>query len=282
MGKSIAAMFRSLTAGLEPLYGPGEAVSLARIVFEDAFDIRDLNSSRPFPEAGLARFEEIVKRLQQNEPVQYILGQADFYGLKFEVNPQVLIPRPETEELVEWVLESCRGVDMEGKRLLDVGSGSGCIPIIIAKKIPSLQVVSVDISPGSLEVAKRNAVRHKAEIEWRTADFLDEETWTSLGRFDLIVSNPPYIDPSERGLMPANVLQFEPHLAFFTTSDPLEFYHALARFALENLSEGGKIFVECNEFRLENVVSAFRKKGFSRIERRADIHGKPRILQVIR
>lgn len=281
-GETIVEKFRFLIARLEPLYGQGEAASIARILFEDGFHLRGLNSSQPFPDAELDHFEEYLQRLLRHEPVQYILGQADFFGLKFEVNPHVLIPRPETEELVQWVLESCRGEDIAGKRLLDVGSGSGCIPIALVKKLPTLKVVGVDISPESLDVARRNANRHRAEIEWHCSDFLDPRTWPSLGSFDFIVSNPPYIDPSERVLMPANVTHFEPHLAFFTTSNPLEFYHALARFALKNLSAAGKIFVECNEFRLEEAAAVFQKKGFSSVERRADIHGRSRMLQIIR
>ena len=229
-----------------------------------------------------ARFEEILARLLRHEPVQYVLGQADFYGLKFEVNPSVLIPRPETEELVHWVLESCKGLDMNGKRLLDVGSGSGCIPIVLKKKIPNLEVVSVDISAEALAVARRNSERHQVWIDWRQLDFLNPQTWPGLGTFDLIVSNPPYIDPAEKTLMPPHVLDFEPHEALFTRRDPLEFYIALTEFSQKKLLPGGKLFVEGNEFRLEEAVEVLKKGEFGQVESREDMSGKLRLVCVSR
>ncbi|MBK8492242.1 MAG: peptide chain release factor N(5)-glutamine methyltransferase [Saprospirales bacterium] len=260
--------YGALLEALEPIYGIGEAASISRIVVEDVVDLEK-------------RFEEILSRLLRNEPVQYILGQADFYGLKFEVNPDVLIPRQETEELVYWVLESCKGLDMKGKRLLDVGTGSGCIPIVLKKKIPALEVVSVDISTGALEVARSNAEKHQVAVDFRQLNFLDPQTWPGLGTFDLIVSNPPYIDPSEKAIMPEHVWAFEPHQALFTTNDPMEFYISLTRFANKNLLPGGKIFVEGNEFRLEMVVETFKKAGFDRIEQRTDMSGKSRMISVL-
>lgn len=260
--------FSKLQRALEPLYGKGEAASIARIVVEDVPDLD-------------VRFEDILSRLLAHEPVQYVLGQADFYGLKFEVNPQVLIPRQETEELVYEALNACKGEDMVGKRLLDIGSGSGCIPIVMKKKLPALEVVSVDISSGALEVARRNAARHGVEIDWRCMDFLDPTTWSSLGAFDLIVSNPPYIDPSEKGLMPPHVMDFEPHSALFTKDDPMEFYRAIASFSKKNLLPGGKIFLECNEFRLEEAILEFKKPGAGVAEGMRDVNGKYRIIKVL-
>lgn len=260
--------YSTLLKELEPLYGKGEAASIARIVVEDVPDLE-------------RRFEDILSRLLRHEPVQYILGQADFYGLKFVVNPHVLIPRQETEELVYEVLESCKGEDMTGKRLLDIGSGSGCISIVLKKKLPALEVVSVDISPGALEVARRNAEKHGVEINWRCLDFLDPTTWPSLGAFDLIVSNPPYIDPSEKELMPPHVTDFEPHSALFTKNDPMEFYRAIASFSKIFLLPGGKIFLECNEFRLDEAMLEFKKQGSGEAERIRDMNGKFRIIKVL-
>ena len=253
---------------LTPWYGSGEAASIARIVVEDVANLDE-------------RFEEILSRLLQHEPVQYILGEADFYGLKFEVNPHVLIPRQETEELVYALLESCKGQDLKGKRLLDVGSGSGCIPIVIKKKLPDLEVVSVDISAEALAVARRNAERHQVDIDWRQMDFLDERNWPGLGHFDLIVSNPPYIDPAEQHHIPAHVLDYEPGLALFTTHDPFEFYRALGQFAQNFLRKGGKIISECNEFRGRETRELFEKLGFKRVELLEDIQGKPRIVSAL-
>lgn len=260
--------FTKLLNVLEPLYGKGEAASIARIVVEDVPDLE-------------SRFKDILSRLLNHEPVQYILGQADFYGLKFEVNPHVLIPRQETEELVYEVLKSCKGQDMAGKRLLDIGSGSGCIPIVLKKKLPALEVVSVDISPGALEVARRNAEKHQTEIDWRCVDFLNSANWPSLGALDMIVSNPPYIDPSEKELMPPHVTGYEPHSALFTRDDPMEFYRAIASFSKKNLLPGGKIFLECNEFRLDEALQEFKKQGAGRAEGILDINNKPRIIRVL-
>lgn len=258
-----------LLNSLEPLYGKGEAASIARMVIEDVPDL-DL------------RFDDILSRLLRQEPIQYILGQADFYGLKFEVNPHVLIPRQETEELVYEVLESCKGQDMAGKRLLDVGSGSGCISIVLKKKLPGLEVVSVDISQEALEVARRNGEKHQAAVDWRLLDFLDPETWPSLGTFDLIVSNPPYIDPSEKHLLPPQVIDHEPHTALFTRSDPMEFYRAIALFAKKYLLPGGKFFLECNEFRMEETLPILRNQGFGQVEDIRDMSGKRRIIKCLR
>lgn len=260
--------YSKLLHALEPLYGKGEATSIARIVVEDVPDLE-------------SRFEDILSRLQNHEPVQYILGQADFYGLKFEVNPHVLIPRQETEELVYEVLNACKGQDMPGKRLLDIGSGSGCIPIILKKRLPVLEVVSVDISPGALEVARRNAEKHSVEIDLRCMDFLDPANWPSLGAFDLIVSNPPYIDPSEKRLMPPHVTDYEPHSALFTREYPMEFYRAIASFSKFFLLPGGKIFLECNEFRLAEAVLEFKNLEFGQVDEIRDMSGKLRIIKVL-
>ena len=261
--------YERLIAELTLLYGEGEASSIARIVVEDVANLDE-------------RFEEILSRLLQHEPVQYILGEADFYGLKFEVNPHVLIPRQETEELVYAVLESCKEQDLKGKRLLDVGSGSGCIPIVLKKKLPDLEVVSVDISAEALAVARRNAERHQVAIDWRQMDFLDERNWPALGHFELIVSNPPYIDPEEQHHIPPHVMDYEPALALFTTRDPMEFYRALAVFAQKFLKENGKIFAECNEFRAEDTLELFLEEGFTGVAAHRDMQGKLRIINALK
>jgi release factor glutamine methyltransferase len=260
---------KKLTTTLTPIYGPGEAASIARIVVEDVPDIE-------------SRFDEILSRLLQGEPVQYILGQADFYGLKFEVNRHTLIPRQETEELVYAVLEDFKKEDLTGKRLLDVGSGSGCIPIVIKKKRPELEVVSVDISEEALAVARRNAARHGVEVDWRQLDFLDDQNWPALGAFDIIVSNPPYIDPSESALMPPHVLDYEPAQALFTQGHPLEFYRAIARFFEKNLRLGGNFFCEMNEFRAQEVAHIFQNEGGQAIELLFDMQHKFRIIKGLR
>lgn len=279
---SIAARYAFLVSNLTPYYGLGEAGSIARIVFEDAFQLRDGKSAGAFPEQYRLRFDEILERLLQREPVQYILGQADFYGYKFEVDPRVLIPRQETEELVHWVLESCKAEALDGKRLLEVGSGSGCIPIVLGKKRPELEIVSVDVSEGALNVARRNGERLGASIDWRRLDFLDPATWSGLGVFDLLVSNPPYIDPLEREHIPAHVFEFEPHQALFTENNPMEFYKSFAQFSSDYMKRSGKIFLECNEFRINEVSEVFKKTGHETIEARRDMNRKYRMMMIIK
>lgn len=279
---SIAVRYAFLVSKLTPYYGLGEAGSIARIVFEDAFQLRDPNSPDAFPELYRPRFDEILERLLLREPVQYILGQADFYGYKFEVDRRVLIPRQETEELVHWVLESWKGEALQGKRLLEVGSGSGCIPIVLGKKRPELEIVSVDVSEDALDVARRNGERLGASIDWRRLDFLDPATWAGLGVFDFLVSNPPYIDPFEREHIPAHVFEFEPHQALFTDENPMEFYNSLAQFSSDFLKESGKIFLECNEFRINEVTQVFKKAGYETIEARRDMNGKYRMILIIK
>lgn len=281
MENSIKAGFERLVSLLEPYYGRGEAESICRIVFEDAFRISETKSELPFPPSHSDLFQSIASRLLKREPVQYILGQADFYGLKFEVNPHVLIPRQETEELVHWVLEEYKGVDLTGKRLLDVGSGSGCIPVFLKKRMPALEVVSVDVSGQALEVARRNAAKHQMQVDFRQLDFLDPENWPGLGSFDILISNPPYIDPSEKDLIPAHVMDYEPPSALFTTADPMEFYRAIARFSKKYLHKKGKIFLESNEFRLQEVLEELRNQGFDRVEWRSDLNGNPRMIRAL-
>ena len=239
----------------------------------------------------------ITQRLLQYEPVQYVLGEADFYGLKFRVNANVLIPRHETEELVYWIIEtvkerSRRTMDIEYRvnpsdlipqhlsvsTLLDIGTGSGCIPITIKKKCPEITVHALDVSDGALEVAHENAMLNRVEVAFHLMDILNETRWEELPTFDIIVSNPPYIPMKEKALMPTHVLAFEPSLALFVENDePLLFYQIICSFAMQKLKKGGLLFFELNEFSGEKVLDWMKQTGFQECELKKDLNGKIRM-----
>lgn len=282
---------------LTPQYGEGEARAMSRYVFEDYFGSK--NDEETFLDFLIEDFEKIKHRLLAGEPVQYVVGFAWFYGLKFKVNPNVLIPRPETEELVEWILETVNSqqltvnnqqfVSSDGKlkihnskliTLLDIGTGSGCIPITLKVKNPDWAVSTIDISEGALITASRNALRMNADIDFRRIDILNENDWTQLTDFHIIVSNPPYIPTKEKALMSYNVLDYEPHLALFVDNDDaLIFYEKIADFALKHLYTEGVLFFECNEYNAHEVVDMLERKGFKNIELCQDMSGKDRMIR---
>ena len=294
--------FQALKHIVQPLldiYSPGEAVSIAAIVLEDAFQIKpkSIGDEIPFTKEQQKRLSSIVGRLLTNEPVQYVIGHTIFYGLKFKVNPHVLIPRQETEELVAWVVETVRQPAVRQSavrqstvrspqsvvRILDIGTGSGCIPIAIKKKRPELEVHALDISPEALEVARENAAANGAEVLFHQVDILDKKTWEALPMFDLIVSNPPYITEAEKGILPKNVVEYEPHLALFSGgNDAQRFVKKIAGFALLHLNPGGFLFFETNEFYAVGTRKILEKKGFTEMELRKDLNGKDRMLRARR
>lgn len=277
---SIQTAYRKLIEQLGGIFEPEEAASIARIVFEDAFGIRNLNRLDKFSLEHIAQLEAITARLLLHEPVQYVLGTADFYGLKFKVDQRVLIPRQETEELVHWVLEE----NGEAKlKLLDIGAGSGCIPITLKKHRPEWQVEALDVSPDALELARENAERNGVEVLLFQQDILNKSQWEAYKDYDIIVSNPPYIPRAETGLMPEQVLRYEPHLALFVDQGgALLFYQAIAAFALEALKPGGSLFFEANEFHAKNVVQLLEKQGFRPVKLKLDLNGKERMVSGIK
>lgn len=236
----------------------------------------------------------IIERLNNNEPIQYILGETEFYGRRFLVNNSVLIPRPETEELVNFIVKQTlrthnRTADRSGLRtLLDIGTGSGCIAISLAKELPNFKVTAYDISENSLETAKQNAELNKADITFEKVDILKPSFIHSVIQyplrhsFNIIVSNPPYVTKQEIDRMQKNVLDFEPHLALFVEdSEPLIFFQAIANFAFNNLTDNGLVAVEINEALGEETANVFRRKGFSKVEIIKDIHQKDRFVSAI-
>lgn len=217
-----------------------------------------------------------VERLKKQEPLQYILGKAWFYDLELQLNPFVLIPRPETEELVSWVLENIG----HAKTLLDIGTGSGCIPLSIKKHAPELQVHALDVDSNVIALATRNATTLNLDVSFSVHDILSEKEREDLGKFDIIVSNPPYIPEAEKELMLQNVLAFEPHLALFVKNeDALIFYREIAKFAKKHLQKDGQLYFECNEYNANEVASLLKAIGFDAIEIRKDLQGKNRMIQ---
>jgi len=220
---------------------------------------------------------DVEAQLHNDKPVQQITGLAHFYGYQFYINDQVLIPRPETEELVHHFLKDNNQV---APKILDIGTGSGIIPITIKKKLPNAQITAIDVSESALAVAKRNAELMEVDINFKKANFLNEETWQALDCYDCILSNPPYIDLSEKSKMGKGVVKYEPEIALFTSEDPLIFYRKIEKFVSDHLVKGGTCLMEINEFRAEETKAVFSKEWKCTLI--DDLSGKPRILKVTR
>jgi len=273
---------------LTPRYGAGEAAAIARIVMEDAFAAsggRQVADGRQWTDDEGEKIRNILNRLLAGEPVQYVLGQADFFGLKFKVNPAVLIPRQETEELVAWVLEHLKNSQLKKPGVLDIGLGSGCIAVSLKKKYPRAQLFGLEKSPAALAVAVENARRilgESAEFEFVAGDILNEADWEKFPALDVVVSNPPYIPHVEKARMPEHVLAHEPPLALFVDdNDPLLFYRVISDFSLKKLLPGGVLSFECNEFNAGEVADLLRQKGFLEVVLRKDLAGAERMVRGI-
>jgi release factor glutamine methyltransferase len=269
------------TRELSGLYDHEEAVAVFAVVARQVsrFDRGKLSlkSSESVPEPDLVLYNGILNELKTGKPVQYVLGETLFYGLSFKVNPAVLIPRPETEELVEWVLESVAAEAMSGLQILDVGTGSGCIAVVLKKHLDTAGVFALDVSKDSLSMASDNAVINEVVINFIEADIRE---YSGRETFDVIVSNPPYITTNEKREMHENVLAHEPHLALFVSNeDPLVFYKAIADFALLNLKPDGFLFFEINEHLGKETVQMLKDKSFINIELRRDMQGKDRMIK---
>jgi len=221
-------------------------------------------------------FLQAIELLQQQVPLQYVLGETEFYGLNFKVDENVLIPRPETEELVDWIITE----NQNAASIIDIGTGSGCIAIALAKNIKTATVFAVDNSEKAIKKAMYNAEYNNVEVNFLCKDILSETFFTQI-KFDCIVSNPPYVRECEKKHMAANVLRFEPHSALFVPDDDaLKFYAAIADFAISNLADKGKIYLEINENLAYETQHLFKQKGFAFSELRKDLNGKDRMLKV--
>lgn len=278
--------YTQLVSRLAGVYPPGEARAVARVLLEDAFGITlaDVYAGkvREFSPHELERLHSMADRLEKGEPVQYVAGTAQFGGLTFEVSPGVLIPRPETLELVEWAAGDFSARTWEKNRhmrVLDIGTGSGCIAVTMAVRLAGAQVTAVDISEKALGVARRNAARNGVQVEFAVCDILSPGA-DIAGNFDVIMSNPPYVCRSERAGMHRNVLDYEPHEALFVDdTDPLVFYRAIARFAAAHLAPGGTVYVEINRRFGRETADVFSAAGFASVELRKDSAGNPRMIK---
>ena len=242
-------------------------------------------------ESYFSKWETIISELKAEKPIQYITGEAWFYGLRFEVNENTLIPRPETEELVEWIVESQKS-KVESQKLkvenlkiqksnnltiLDIGTGSGCIPIALKKEIPNADVSAIDVSEKALEMAHKNALDNQVEVNFILQDILETESLDE--KYDVIVSNPPYVRNLEKYEIKKNVLDYEPHLALFVNdSDALLFYRKIAQLALKSLAPNGKLFFEINQYLAKEMVELLEQLGFKNIELRKDFMGNDRMI----
>ena len=266
-----------LAARLVPLYDPREARSIALAA---AAGISGLTTTALLTDPGAElpaaeRLEAAAERLAAGEPLQYVLGEAGFCGRPFVVRPGVLIPRPETEELVAWVL---RG-EVRSRRLLDVGTGSGCIAVSLALGLPGAELFAADLSDEALAVAAEHARRLGARVTLRRADALRGLADAFPERFDAIVSNPPYVPESDRAAMHPNVRDHEPGLALFVPDDDrILFYRAIARAGRRLLLPGGRLYFEIYEHAAEETAQMLRQEGYSAVELREDLNGKPRMI----
>ena len=234
-----------------------------------------LKANQSLDEKETERFKNILSELKKYKPIQYILGNTEFYGMKIRVNENVLIPRPETEELVELILQE----NPSSENILDIGTGSGCIAISLKKHLPEATVSAIDISDEALLIAKENAILNHTLINFLQGDILKIDHSQHHDSFDIIVSNPPYVRQSEKRSMSKNVLDYEPHIALFIEDDDaLKFYKAISDFALENLSENGKLYFEINEALGSDLKKLLEKKGLKNVLIKKDMSGKDRIV----
>jgi len=268
------------TETLMPIYDLAEAESFFYIILENDHHLKrvDLALSPDLEFSGeeLQRWNSILQKLKSEIPIQYIIGKTSFYGLEFEVNANTLIPRQETEELVDWIISDNK--NKRSLRILDIGTGSGCIAVSLAKNLPDAKVVAIDVSEYALEIAKKNAKHNQIEIEFLLKDIL--QTSELDQDFDIIVSNPPYVRNLEKAEIRKNVLDNEPHLALFVEdTDALIFYRKIASLAKKNLVKNGLLYFEINQYLGKEMLDLMENQNFQDSQLRKDIYGNDRMLR---
>ncbi|WP_369769748.1 peptide chain release factor N(5)-glutamine methyltransferase [Flavobacterium sp. WC2416] len=266
---------------LTPIHGEDEAESFFYLILEDKNQLKRIDLAlQPdlvFTNEEILVWNSFLEQLKLEIPVQYLLGKTSFYGLDFEVNENVLIPRSETEELVEWIIETQNSkLKTQKLRILDIGTGSGCIAISLAKNIPDAQVFAIDVSEKALATAKKNAIENNVDVTFIHQNILETE---DLGQqFDIIVSNPPYVRNLEKLEIKKNVLDNEPHLALFVDdTDALIFYKKIAELAQKNLTQNGLLFFEINQYLGKEMIDLLQEMTFKNSELRKDIYGNDRM-----
>lgn len=273
--------FSYLQTVLNKLYSLREANTIATYLFEDLFQpITPKSGERQWTTDEKLLLERVVNELQEYRPWQYIVGMTEFYGLSFYVDEAVLIPRPETEELVHFIIQTHQH---QAPRILDVGTGSGCIAISLKKKLSRAIITAVDVSRQALALAQKNAAANGVEIQTQQLNILDPTVVKALPLYDIIVSNPPYILSADKAHMHANVLKHEPAIALFVTNeDPLQFYKVLADLGREKLHENGWLYVEIHEAFGAEVLACFQQKHYRNCQMVQDMYGKDRIVMAQR
>ncbi|WP_374951015.1 peptide chain release factor N(5)-glutamine methyltransferase [Mucilaginibacter sp.] len=283
--KTIKDVIQQYGQALQSLYDTRESSAITLLVLEE---ITGFSRARikAFPEdelpaGAIEKLSAIATELQTGKPVQYVLGNTEFYGLNFLVNPATLIPRPETEELVDWALkESKRLTDNKQLNILDIGTGSGCIAISLKKNLPGALVTAIDVSATALKTAAQNAVINEVTVEFIEDSILDPKSGIERSNYDIIVSNPPYVTLQDKLHMHQNVTGFEPHLALFVPEEnPLLFYEAIADLTVKTLLPGGLLFLEINENLSKETIQLLTLKGLSGIRLRQDMSGRDRMVK---
>ena len=282
---SIDKVIKSFKLGLKEIYPPQEITAIIELVFEHflGFSKTDfiLKADKELSNMENSKLNEVLKRLKKHEPIQYILGETYFYNLQLKVKPGVLIPRQETEELVDLILNENTG--NENLQVLDIGTGSGCIAIALAANLIKAEVTAFDISDLALEIASNNAELNSVKMNFEKFDILTQSLDSSERQFEIIVSNPPYILEKEKVLMQKNVLDFEPELALFVDDHiPLLFYQAIVDYSSIHLKSGGKLYFEINEAFGNQVEALLTASGFEQVHLRKDINGKNRMISGIK
>lgn len=272
---------KKFIANLESLFDPMESESFFFLILDYLHQMKrvDLALQPDFEisDNELFKWNEILSQLKKEKPIQYILGETEFYGLRFLVNENTLIPRPETEELVQWIIESQNKSSQE-ITILDIGTGSGCIPIAIKKNLSNANVSAIDVSKEALLVAERNALLNEVAIHFIHQDILQTEALKTF--YDVIVSNPPYVRDIEKEEIKKNVLDYEPHLALFVTNeDALLFYRKIAQLAKHSLTPNGYLFFEINQYLGLETVSLLQDLGFQNVTLKKDIYGNDRMIR---
>lgn len=263
---------------LHNLYKGRELENTGKALIEDLFDIKNIDIKRELDESEVKKLDQAIIKLSEGQPLSFVTGVAYFYGYKYFVNQNVLIPRPETEELVYWIE---RDINKNKRQydILDIGTGSGCIPISLKKKLPFVRVFGVEKSLDALNVARINSRRLDVLLELFRIDFLDNAYWHLLGKFDIIVSNPPYIPRHESDKMDKSTVKYEPQIALFVEDvDPFIFYRKIIEFAKSHLKDDGCVYVEINEYRDQELMQLFLKH-FERVTLKNDLQNKPRMIK---
>lgn len=281
---SIRLLYSLFRRELCDLYPPQESDQILSILFEASlgWSKAKIHSKMDsvLPEKEIAYFLHALLQLKSGKPVQYITGMVEFSGVYIKVAPGVLIPRPETEELADLIYKDYRHLEFSEFSLLDIGTGSGCIAVSLAKRFEGLTVTGTDISPEALGIAEENASTNEAAVSFIKADILDKSSWTQFGTFDIIVSNPPYIPETDKKMMAVNVLEYEPHTALFVPDDdPLKFYRQIGLFGIHHLAKPGTLYLEIHERFGNEVKELLQSMGYERVLVIKDIHEKDRFVK---